>query len=141
MYEGIGSFVCVINFLNVPVANVLRRFGNQGKVTEDFSRPFIWGKYSKGKWLFFKPETFHPEKSYLCLVTHSYSDKLVLRWCNILLHEFDAYPVRQTLMTILLGPRTIPAHSKMFVKERKFGWKLEFGVGWINKIPRKRNVY
>ena len=41
MYEGIGSFVCVINFLNVPVANVLRRFGNQGKVTEDFSRPFI----------------------------------------------------------------------------------------------------
>ena len=53
MYEGIGSFVCVINFLNVPVANVLRRFGSQGKVTEDFSRPANLGEIFKGKVTFF----------------------------------------------------------------------------------------
>ena len=39
---------------------------------------------------FFKPGNDHREKSFLCLVTHSYSDKLVLRRYNILLLKFAA---------------------------------------------------
>ena len=50
---GIGSLACIVNLLITPVANVLMRLGGHGKGTEDFS--------------------------YLCLVTHLYSDKLVLR--------------------------------------------------------------
>ena len=38
VYEGIGSLVCIINLLIVPVGNILMRLGCQGKGTEDFSR-------------------------------------------------------------------------------------------------------
>ena len=35
---GISFLVCIVNFLIVPVANVLMRLGSQSKETEDFSR-------------------------------------------------------------------------------------------------------
>ena len=66
---GIGSLVCVSNLLITPVTHVLMTLGCQGKGTEDFGRQSD----------FFTPGNFHCEKPYMCLVTHSYSDKLVLR--------------------------------------------------------------
>ena len=74
MCVGIGSLFYIINLLITPVSNVLIRLGCQGKGTEDFSR----------QWLFSNLETVIP-LSYLCLVTHSYSDKLVLRRIQYLL--------------------------------------------------------
>ena len=38
VYLGIGCLVCIINWLIVPVSNVLMRLSCQGKGTEDFSR-------------------------------------------------------------------------------------------------------
>ena len=38
VYLGIGSLVCIINFLVAPVGNLLMRLGCQGKGTEEFSR-------------------------------------------------------------------------------------------------------
>ena len=38
VYLGIGCLVCIINWLIVPVGNVLMRLSCQGKGTEDFSR-------------------------------------------------------------------------------------------------------
>ena len=35
---GIGSFICIINLLIAPVANVLMRLGYQDKGIEDFYR-------------------------------------------------------------------------------------------------------
>ena len=69
------------------VANVLMRFACQDKGTEDLNR----------QWLFqtLKPSSWKP---YLCLVTHSYSDKLVLRriqcfitniWCIVCAQIFN----------------------------------------------------
>ena len=68
LYVGIGSLVCIVNLPITPVSNVLMGLGRQGNGTEDFSR----------QWLF-QPGNYHHEKPYLWLVTHSYSDKLVLR--------------------------------------------------------------
>ena len=65
---GIGSLICIINLLIAPVANFLMRLGYQDKGIEDFYRQ-----------TFFKPGNYHREKPNLCLVTYSYSDKLVLR--------------------------------------------------------------
>ena len=33
---GIGSLVCIVNFLIIPVANLLMRLGCQGKGTKGF---------------------------------------------------------------------------------------------------------
>ena len=38
VYLGIGCLVCIINWLIVPVGNVLMRLSCQGEGTEDFSR-------------------------------------------------------------------------------------------------------
>ena len=35
---GLGSLICIINFLIASIANVLMRLGRQGKGNEDFSR-------------------------------------------------------------------------------------------------------
>ena len=66
---GISSLVCIINLPIAPVANVLMRLGCRGKGTEVLA----------GKLTFLKLGNYHRVKPYLCLVTHSYSDKLVLR--------------------------------------------------------------
>ena len=68
VYVGIGSLVCIINLLITPVGNILMRFGYQDKGTEDFNR----------QWLFSNMETIIL-KITLVPVTHSYSDKVVLR--------------------------------------------------------------
>ena len=67
---GIGFLICVINLLIAPVSNVLMRLGCQVQGTKDFSRQSDF---------FFKTGNYHLTKPYLCLVTHSYPDKLVLR--------------------------------------------------------------
>ena len=69
MYLGIGSLVCIINLQIAPIGTVLMRLDCQGikelriLVGSDFFQ--IW------KLSLLKP--------YLCLVTHSYSNELVLR--------------------------------------------------------------
>ena len=68
VYVGIGSLVGIINLLITPVGNVFTKLGCRGKGTENFSRSD-----------FFQPGKLSSWKPYLCLVTHSYSDKLVLR--------------------------------------------------------------
>ena len=35
---GIGSFVCIINLLIIPIANMLMRLGFQGEGIEDFNK-------------------------------------------------------------------------------------------------------
>ena len=39
---GMGSPVCILNLLIIPVGNVLMRLSCQGKGTEDFSRQSTW---------------------------------------------------------------------------------------------------
>ena len=63
VHVGIGFIVCIINLLITPVGNVLIRLGCQGKGT---------------KIILMGNDFFQTCKPYLCLVTHSYSDKLVL---------------------------------------------------------------
>ena len=75
MYEGIGSLVCSILLLIAPVSNVLIRLCCQGRGTRDF----IAGSD------FLNLESMIL-KAILLPLTHSYSDELVLRRCNILLH-------------------------------------------------------
>ena len=65
VYVGIGSLVCIVNLL--------------------FAQMFWWGWAVKAKELrilvgsdFFQTWKLSSWKPYLCLVTHSYSDKLVL---------------------------------------------------------------
>ena len=57
VYLGIGSLVCIINLLVAPVGNLLMRLG--------------WNFFQTWKLSLWKPN--------LCLVIHSYSDKLVFR--------------------------------------------------------------
>ena len=66
-----GSFVCIINLLVALIFNVLMRLSCQGKGTEGLRRVY--------EVTFFKTRNYHREKPYLCLVTRSYSDKVVLR--------------------------------------------------------------
>ena len=42
VYVGIGSPLCIINLLIVPVGNVLMRLSCQDKGTEDFNRQSTW---------------------------------------------------------------------------------------------------
>ena len=63
VYVGIGFLFCIINLLIALVGNVLIRLGCQGKGT---------------KIILMGNDFFQTCKPYLCLVTHSYSDKLVL---------------------------------------------------------------
>ena len=44
---GIGSLVCIINLLIIPIANMLMRLGFQGEGIEDFNK----------QWLFLNLET------------------------------------------------------------------------------------
>ena len=68
VHVGIGFIVCIINLLITPVGNVLIRLGCQGKET----KIILMGND------FFQTCKLSSQKPYLCLVTHSYSDKLVL---------------------------------------------------------------
>ena len=68
VHVGIGFIVCIINLLITPVGNVLIRLGCQGKGT----KIFLMGND------FFQTCKLSSQKPYLCLVTHSYSDKIVL---------------------------------------------------------------
>ena len=38
VYVGIGSLVCIINLLIIPIANMLMRLGFQGEGIEDFNK-------------------------------------------------------------------------------------------------------
>ena len=68
VHVGIGFIVCIINWLITPVGNVLIRLGCQGKGT----KIILMGND------FFQTCKLSSQKPYLCLVTHSYSDKIVL---------------------------------------------------------------
>ena len=68
VHVGIGFIVCIINLLIALVGNVLIRLGCQGKGT----KIILMGND------FFQTCKLSSQKPYLCLVTHSYSDKLVL---------------------------------------------------------------
>ena len=70
MYVGIGPLVCINNLLITPVGNVLMRLGCQGIKG---LRIFV------GSDFFSNLEIIWSWKPYLCPVTHSYSDILVLR--------------------------------------------------------------
>ena len=126
MYVGINPLVCINNLLITPVGNVLMRLGCQG----------IKGlRILVGNDFFSNLEIIWSWKPYLCPVTHSYSDILVLRkiqyfitktWCIGCAKNFN--------LTILLNDTR---RSKTIKKIIKFG----FSTGWINIILRKRNVY
>ena len=68
MYVGIGSLVCIINFLIAPVSNVLMRLGCRGKGTEDFRRQRLFSNLE-----------IIIMKAILIPGNHSYSDELLLR--------------------------------------------------------------
>ena len=68
VYVGIGSLDCIINLLLASVGNVLMRSGYQGNGTEDFSNKWLFQTWKLSSW-----------KPHLFLVTHSYSDEVVLR--------------------------------------------------------------
>ena len=68
VHVGIGFNVCIINVLITPVGNVLIRLGCQGKGTKIILMSND----------FFQTCKLSSQKPYLWLVTHSYSDKLVL---------------------------------------------------------------
>ena len=68
VHVGIGFIVCIINLLITPVGNVLIRLGCQGKGTKIILMSND----------FFQTCKLSTQKPYLWLVTHSYSDKLVL---------------------------------------------------------------
>ena len=67
---GIGFLVCFINLLIAHFGNVLIRLGCQGKGTEDFSRQRL---FSSLETIVVKA-ILVPDR-----ITHSHSDKLVLR--------------------------------------------------------------
>ena len=83
----IGSVVRVIHLLIAPVAKVWMKLGCQR--SEDFRRPADLGNIHKGRNLSM-PRNYHCTEPYLCLVTHSYSDEVVLGRIQYLLHKFDA---------------------------------------------------
>ena len=75
-------YYIIYTYIDFPIASVakfLMRLGCQGKQTEDSSRQWLFQTLKILSW-----------KPYLCLVTHSYPDKLVLREYNILFHKFHA---------------------------------------------------
>ena len=66
------------SFANHPSCQSLDEVGLSGQRPEDFRRPTDLGNIHWGR-NFPKPRNYHCTKPYLCLVTNSYSDKLILR--------------------------------------------------------------
>ena len=89
MYVGIRPLVCINNLLITPVGNVLTRLGKE----KELSKLLSLVKFSK--LLLWKP--------YLCWVTHSYSDKLVLRRIQYFITKTRCIVCAKTFnLTILL---------------------------------------
>ena len=104
MWE-IGSLVCIVNLLMLLL--LMFWWGLAIKVKEQ--RILVGSD-------FFQTWKLSSWKPYFCLITHSYSDKLVLRKIQYFIINIWCIGCAQIFnLTILLQPIPIPTHDEMLV--------------------------